>query len=234
MKHIHLVGRRGPGQAACTIKEFRELTKLPGCRVIVDANDVKAAWNRASEYLTFLPNHGNCPFYLHSREEVSKRPRKRLYDLMMEHVAPSDVENCNSADKNIYFRFLLSPSGFEASSTGEASHLGHVVFDRTELEGQPGAQRAALTGERYAIKAGLCFKSVGYKTLQFPGLPHDGKRFVIPSKAGRVVADGKVVPGIYVAGWAKRGPSGKTNCPTSLLLRFDFIRAFVLKRYCRL
>ena len=63
-----------------------------------------------------------------------------------------------------------------------------------------------MDGEDYSIGTGLCFKSVGYKTLpvcgfvvflygarrvivcpdQFPGLPHDPELHVIPSKAGRV------------------------------------------------
>ncbi len=44
-----------------------------------------------------------------------------------------------------------------------------------------------------------------------PGVPFDTKLRVVPSKSGRVLtaatAD-QVVPGLYVAGWLKRGPTG--------------------------
>jgi ferredoxin--NADP+ reductase len=49
----------------------------------------------------------------------------------------------------------------------------------------------------------------GYRSLGMPGLPFDESTAVIPNEAGRVVNEqGKPVPGEYVAGWAKRGPSG--------------------------
>jgi len=50
-----------------------------------------------------------------------------------------------------------------------------------------------------------------------PGVPFDAHRAVIPNDRGRVIASagGAVVPGWYVAGWIKRGPSGVigTNKP---------------------
>jgi ferredoxin--NADP+ reductase len=44
--------------------------------------------------------------------------------------------------------------------------------------------------------------------MALEGLPFDERRNVIPHEDGRVVADGDVVPGFYVAGWIKRGPTG--------------------------
>jgi ferredoxin--NADP+ reductase len=50
---------------------------------------------------------------------------------------------------------------------------------------------------------------VGYRGLALPGLPFHESRGLIPNAAGRVVdSDGEVVPGVYCAGWIKRGPSG--------------------------
>jgi ferredoxin--NADP+ reductase len=48
-----------------------------------------------------------------------------------------------------------------------------------------------------------------------PGVVFDERAGVIPSVAGRVVVDGAPVPGLYVAGWIKRGPTGVigTNKP---------------------
>jgi adrenodoxin-NADP+ reductase len=39
IKKVHIVGRRGPLQVAFTIKELREMTKLPGSRYILDKKD---------------------------------------------------------------------------------------------------------------------------------------------------------------------------------------------------
>lgn len=41
IRHVYIAGRRGPLQAAFTIKELRELTKLPGVRADVLPEHVK-------------------------------------------------------------------------------------------------------------------------------------------------------------------------------------------------
>ncbi|KAF4302013.1 putative NADPH-adrenodoxin reductase arh1 protein [Botryosphaeria dothidea] len=59
----------------------------------------------------------------------------------------------------------------------------------------------------------MVFRSVGYKSEPLPGLdsigvPFDERRGIIPNDAyGRVTGVGHV-PGMYVAGWVKRGPTG--------------------------
>ena len=42
VRRVWLIGRRGPLQVAFTIKEFREMTKLPECSVVLDAADFEA------------------------------------------------------------------------------------------------------------------------------------------------------------------------------------------------
>jgi ferredoxin--NADP+ reductase len=54
----------------------------------------------------------------------------------------------------------------------------------------------------------LVVRSVGYRGVPLQGLPFDAKRSVIPHVDGRVIEDGASVPGLYVAGWIKRGPTG--------------------------
>ena len=36
VRHVQLVGHRGPLQVAFTIKELREMTKIPGCTTHID------------------------------------------------------------------------------------------------------------------------------------------------------------------------------------------------------
>jgi ferredoxin--NADP+ reductase len=63
----------------------------------------------------------------------------------------------------------------------------------------------------------MVFRSVGYRGLPIPGLPFDERNGTVPNTAGRVTdpATGQPLPGLYVAGWIKRGPSGVigTNKP---------------------
>jgi ferredoxin/flavodoxin---NADP+ reductase len=69
-------------------------------------------------------------------------------------------------------------------------------------------QFAHGTGQSVHVPADMVLRSVGYRGVPIPGLPFDDQRGVVPNAAGRVLRDGAVVPGEYVAGWIKRGPSG--------------------------
>jgi ferredoxin--NADP+ reductase len=65
------------------------------------------------------------------------------------------------------------------------------------------------TGHFETIEVGSVFRSVGYKSLPLADVPFDEARSAIPHAEGRVLdACGQPVPGEYVTGWAKRGPSG--------------------------
>ena len=71
-----------------------------------------------------------------------------------------------------------------------------------------GMQFAHGTGQSVHVPADMVLRSVGYRGVPIPGLPFDDERGVVPNAAGRVLRNGAVVPGEYVAGWIKRGPSG--------------------------
>ena len=62
--------------------------------------------------------------------------------------------------------------------------------------------RAGATDEHETLECGLVFRSVGYRGVELPGVPFDAKGGVIPNE------DGRVAPGVYAAGWIKRGPTG--------------------------
>ncbi len=94
--------------------------------------------------------------------------------------------------------------------------MGALECDVTRLEGPPNRQRAVPTGATETLPAGLVLRSIGYQSVGVPGLPFDEARSVVRNAAGRVHGeDGTVLPGLYVAGWLKRGPSGiiGTNIP---------------------
>jgi ferredoxin--NADP+ reductase len=107
--------------------------------------------------------------------------------------------------KRVVLRFLTSP----VEIVGDGRVEG-VVVERNELVEEGGALRARPTGERETIPASLVFRSVGYRGVALPGVPFDEARGTIPHEGGRVLdaPGGEHVPGQYVVGWIKRGPSG--------------------------
>lgn len=70
----------------------------------------------------------------------------------------------------------------------------------------------AVTGteELRTLDAGLVLTSIGYRGKAIRDLPFDENAAVVPNDGGRVVDPdtGRPVPGAYVAGWIKRGPTG--------------------------
>ena len=101
----------------------------------------------------------------------------------------------------IEFDFFASPKAIDVPD-GRATG---VVVERTVVE----AGRAIGTGETYRIPADIVITCIGYETSPIEGVPFD-------ERAGRFANDqGRILPGLYCVGWAKRGPSGTigTNRP---------------------
>ena len=77
------------------------------------------------------------------------------------------------------------------------------------LEERDGRVVAVPTDERETIPCGLVFRSVGYRGVALPDVPFDESRGTIRNDCGRVQDEaGEPVPGVYCAGWIKRGPTG--------------------------
>jgi NADPH-dependent glutamate synthase beta subunit-like oxidoreductase len=107
------------------------------------------------------------------------------------------------ADKpvEIEFDFFASPKAI----VGEANVAG-IEVERTKLDSEG---RASGTGETYRIDCSLIVTCIGYKTSPIPGVPFE-------ESAGRFAnSEGRILPGLYCVGWARRGPSGTigTNRP---------------------
>jgi ferredoxin/flavodoxin---NADP+ reductase len=123
--------------------------------------------------------------------------------------------------KRLLLRFLASPVEISGADRVEAIELvrNRLVTDES------GTRRAVATGERETLSCGIVFRSVGYRGVALPGVPFDEETGTIPNDRGRVS------PGLYVAGWIKRGPSGvigtnkKDATETVELLLEDFREA---------
>ena len=73
-----------------------------------------------------------------------------------------------------------------------------------------GLELARGDGTTEVIEASLVVWAVGFTGQPIEGLPFDVDRGVVPNRAGRVIdtSTGRPVPGVYCAGWVKRGASG--------------------------
>ena len=101
---------------------------------------------------------------------------------------------------DVVFDFFAAPRVI----LGEGKVTG-VEIERTKLEGG----KAVGTGERYIVPADLVVVCIGYQTSPIPDVPFDEAN-------GRFAnEDGRIRPGLYCVGWARRGPTGTigTNRP---------------------
>ena len=96
--------------------------------------------------------------------------------------------------RRVVFRFFHSPVAILGEGRVDAIELVRNELDASE--------RAVPTDEHETLPCGLVFRSVGYHGVELPGVPFDPAAGTIPSDRGRVS------PGVYCAGWIKRGPTG--------------------------
>jgi ferredoxin--NADP+ reductase len=111
----------------------------------------------------------------------------------VEHLREYAARPPAGKPRAIRLRFLRSPVAILGDGKVEA-----VELVRNELVDG----RAVATDERETIPCGIVFRSVGYQGVPLPGVPFDERSRTIPNESGRVE------PGLYAAGWIKRGPSG--------------------------
>ena len=186
VSEVVLIGRRGPAQAAFTNPELLELGELADADVIVDPEELERGLAVADA------------------DADADATSRRNVQILREYAQRPPAGHA----KRIVLRFLLSPTTLRP---GEDGRLGSVELIRNELVPAPdGGLRAQPTQERETIVAGLAFHAIGYRGIPLPGVPFDERSAVIPNQAGRVhdPDTGQALPGEYVVGWIKRGPSG--------------------------
>ncbi len=181
-----MIGRRGPAQAAYTNPELRELGELAAADVIVDPADVE------------LDEHSRQFLESHAADVTARRN--------VEIVTEYARRQAGVKRKRLVLRFLASPVELLGSE-----RLRAIRIVRNELVATADGRLSASATDRFeTIEAGLVLRSIGYRGTPVPGLPFDERRSTIHNDAGRVTdpQTGRAVPGVYTAGWIKRGPSG--------------------------
>jgi ferredoxin--NADP+ reductase len=204
VEEVILLGRRGPAQAAFTHPELLELAELELADVIVHPEDLEL--------------DGASQASLADADATTKRNIATLNEYKT--LTPS------GKPRRIELRFLSAPVTIEGDGRVEA-----IVVERTELvQSEDGSLRARPTGVTERIETGLVLRSIGYTGKPLPGVPFDGKLGRVLNRDGRVLdpETSAPLPGVYAAGWIKRGPSGvigtnkKCAQDTTTLLLQDF------------
>ncbi|XP_020774889.1 NADPH:adrenodoxin oxidoreductase, mitochondrial isoform X2 [Boleophthalmus pectinirostris] len=203
VSRVLIVGRRGPLQVACTIKELREMVNLPGTKPEMVAADFEGI----AEAL----------------KDVA-RPRKRLTELLLktalEPPGEKEQQRRNSARRSWGFLFCRSPLEVLPDPSGTRTAALRLAVNK--LEGSGEGARAVLTTEEEVVPCGLVISSIGYKSLPIdPAVPFDPSKAIIPNDMGRVTQ----APGLYVSGWLKTGPTGVIA--TTMNSSFDTARSLL-------
>ncbi len=185
IREVLLLGRRGPAQAAFTNPEVKELGELEGAACSTLADEVELD-----------------PLSLAELERAADKATTRKIEILQSYVGRTEPDK----PRRLVIRFLVSPTEIRGSERVESIRLA-----RNELYADDaGRLRSRTTDDTEWIDTGLIFRSVGYRGVALPGIPFDESWGVVPNDQGRVA-----LPGTYVAGWIKRGPSGVigTNKP---------------------
>ncbi len=125
----------------------------------------------------------------HFDAEQRKLAEKNL-DVLRSYAARGD-----QGDRPLRIHFLFNAAPVAIRGELRAREL---VLARTRTENG----RAVAGGETFAIQADTIISAIGYRSKPLPGLPFDSARGIVANEQGRVE------PGVYTAGWCKRGPQG--------------------------
>ena len=98
---------------------------------------------------------------------------------------------------------LATLRGFAANARTAKPVAIHFHFNKAprEILGDANGRVRAVAFDTGEIACGLVVTAIGYACKPLDGLTYDA-RGIVKNEAGRIA------PGLYVVGWAKRGPSG--------------------------
>jgi len=183
VREVHMIGRRGPAQAKFTTKELRELGELDGVDIVVGPGE--------ADLDAFDPTGESA------RLAQADRHVRGNYAVISGWAGRTPA----GAGRRLTVRFWLRPTEIQGRNDVEG-----LTLERTRLDE---SGRLIGTGELETLDVQMVLRSVGYQSVPLAGVPFDERSSTVPNEAGRVLGpDGQPLPGEYVAGWLKRGPTG--------------------------
>ena len=208
IREIVVLGRRGPVQAAWTPTELQEMGELAGADIVVDPTELE----------------------LDPASEAELAAASNIVRRNVEILRKFATHEPSGKPRAVRLRFRVSPVAILGDERVEAVE---IVRNRLESDAS-GRVRAVPTDEREVIPCGIVFRSVGYHGVPLPGVPFDEAGGTMPNEGGRVLdGSGDPIPGLYCAGWIKRGPTGvigtnKKDATETVDLLLEDARAGVL------
>jgi adrenodoxin-NADP+ reductase len=179
VKHVSIVGRRGPYEAAFTTKELRELMNLPEASMI------------PLEPSLLQPRPG----------ATVSRQQSRIIQLLQK----GSKNTPGTTPKTWSLDFFRSPLGLAQPSPAGADAHARLTLAHTELDD---AGRARATSHTSVLPTSLVVTSLGHRSEPThphydPALGH------VRNVGGRVIdANGQALRHVYTSGWAAMGARG--------------------------
>lgn len=197
IRRVVVAGRRGPMQAAFTIKELRELLTLRDVGFTLEQPEL-------------VPDTA----YIQQLPRLEQR-KYRFAELLRKGAAAPSAQAARSWN----LLSLASPQAFHEAGSGSGK-VGSMAYEINHFRDP--ASRFGKTagvcssGETSSMECSAVFRSIGYKSETLPGLEEetgvafDPKRGVIANDGnGRALSvEGAVTPGWYCTGWVQTGPTG--------------------------
>ena len=185
VRNVHVLGRRGPVQAAFSPPEIKELGELEEAEA------------------STLPEEMALDEYSQAELEAAENKEvQRKVDNLLALSGRSEPEK----PKKLSVRFLVSPVEILGDDQGRVKAV--TIVKNKLVKRDDGHVGPQATDQFETIEAGLIFRSVGYYGVPLDGIPFDERGGVIPNEHGRVFDGDSPALGLYVTGWIKRGPSG--------------------------
>lgn len=181
VKHVSIIGRRGPYEVAFTAKELRELLDLPG--VVMDP----------------LP-----PEILRPKQGLKPTRQQSRIVSLLQRGSKETLKGPGEDFKSWSLEFFRSPTGVvltpdTASSNLELS-LAHTTLDPNN--------KAVPTSVTSIFPTDLIITSLGHRS-ESTAHWYDPELGHVRNISGRVADErGKILKNVYTSGWASTGAKG--------------------------
>ena len=183
IKNVHIVGRRGPLQMACTRRELSEITDMPDVMTFIEPEHYEGAVQTALK-----------------KKDLTLRKRQRLISYLQK-VATVPTDNI-AFEKGFYVKLLRSIIRLDSENGNSVSS---VMFQKRKQCGNDAFHPIITdTSTTEKLNCDLVISCIGYTNSPIDKqlIPFENGKIV--QKSGQINMD----MGLYTCGWCSHGPKG--------------------------